>query len=122
MLSFDEAALLLDALADELPAALLHGLNGGISLLSDEKIHPDAVSDDLYIMGEYCVSQIGRHIALYYGSFARVYRNASAEVWRAQLRAVLLHELTHHTENRAGERGLERKDEENLRRYHDQNE
>ena len=118
MLSFDETGALLDELADSLPPALLDGLTGGIALLPEAKTHPDAHADDLYVMGEYCTDLLGRRIALYYGSFQEICGNAPAEVWKKRLREVLLHELMHHAETRAGEHGLERRDEEDLRRYH----
>ena len=38
-------------------------------LLEDAMPDPEA-GEDVYIMGEYCVDELGRYINIYYGSFA----------------------------------------------------
>jgi hypothetical protein len=60
---------------------------------------------------------MGRYIAIYYGSFIRLYGHFSREAMQNELRRVLIHEFTHHIESLAGERGLEMKDAEELEKY-----
>ena len=70
-------------------------------------------------MGEYIYSiSMGRMIKIYYGSFARSYSHLSESALTEQIREpALYHEFTHHMESLAGEKGLELKDEAQLRRY-----
>jgi hypothetical protein len=115
-MTIEEAGVLLDELAEELPGEFYRELNGGVLLDPAEKRHPDAPG--LYIMGEYHHHYVfGRYIVIYYGSFAQMYGNLPAGYWKSQLRKTLRHEFTHHVESLAGERGLERRDEEDLDRY-----
>lgn len=118
MIDIDRFEVILDDIAGELPAEFYRELNGGILLLPEAKISPYAVSDDLYIMGEYIYSSsMGRMIKIYYGSFARSCSHLSEDALTEQIREVLYHEFTHHMESLAGEKGLELKDEAQLRRY-----
>jgi len=57
------------------------------------------------------------YIAIYYGSFERVYGHLSRESLKEQLAHTLKHEFTHHLESLAGERGLEIKDAKFLEDY-----
>ena len=115
-MTIEEAGVLLDRLAEELPAEFYRELNGGILLDPSQKRHP--VSPGLYIMGEYHTHPVlGRQIIIYYGSFASTYRNALQGTWERELRKTLRHEFTHHIESLAGERGLERRDMDRLERY-----
>lgn len=117
--SFDQAAAVLDDLCETFPEPLFQRLNGGISLLPEAKPHPQFPEEGLYILGEYCRNRMGRYINLYYGSFAALARreNWSEEDWRKQLRTALAHELTHHVEGLAGEKGLEVKDAREMARW-----
>lgn len=118
MVSIDEAHILLDEIAQELPEEFWQELNGGVSLLPNRKRSPSAQGDDLYILGEYLIdSMLGRYINIYYGSFERMYGDCSPRMMKRHLRKVLFHEFTHHIESLAGERGLEIKDEEQIRAY-----
>ena len=119
MVTIDEAGAMLDEIAQELPADFYSQLNGGIMLLPNAKTHEAAGnSDDLYIMGEYTSSHtLGRFITIYFGSFEIVYGYMPPKAFREQLKRVLVHEFTHHLENLAGDRSLERKDELNLEKY-----
>ena len=116
MLSINRVGDILDRLAEELPMEFYRELNGGIILERGEKKNPHG--EDLSIMGEYIVSSTGRMIKIYYGSFERMYSWMDEEQLTEQLREVLRHEFTHHIESLAGERGLEKKDEEQLRDYY----
>ena len=111
-MTFDEAGEALDRMAEEFPEEFYAGLNGGISLLPDEKPDPEFPPGEMYILGEYCDDQMGRYILLYYGSFgALAAREAwTEEDWEEELYTTLAHEFTHHIEGLAGERGLDLKD------------
>ena len=122
ILSFDQVGDLLDEMAEEFPEEFYAELNGGISLLPEAREDPEG--EDLYIMGEYCNDMMGRYIVLYYGSFAALARQEdwTEEDWEDELYTTLAHEFTHHMEGRAGERGLEIKDEEFMEEFRAQRE
>ena len=107
---------ILDMLAEELPEEFYKELNAGIVLTPEIKRSPHG--NDLLIMGEYSRSNLGRGISIYGGSINKVYGWMSEEQMTEQLREVLRHEFTHHIESLAGERGLEIKDEQQLRDYY----
>jgi len=117
MVSFEEAAVMLDEIALELPGDIFIELNGGINLLPDVKPHPDGESGELYIMGEYCHNNIGRYINVYYGSVMRLYHRLPRESMREKLIGILKHEFTHHLESLAGERELIIKDMIQIEKY-----
>ena len=119
MLSFDEVGLLLDDMAEEFPPEFFDALNGGVALLPEAKPDPEFPPGEMYILGEYCNDMMGRHINLYYGSFAALAEQEdwTEEDWEDELYTTLAHEFTHHIEGRAGERGLELKDEAFLEEY-----
>ena len=108
MLSFEEAARRLDEFVDALPEGIYDDLNGGVNLIDAER------RDDSgrYVMGLYHHDAMGRYVEIFYGSFTALYGGASDEIFAAQLRKTLHHELTHHIENKAGDRTLERWDAE----------
>jgi len=121
MISFEEVEAMLDEVVQEIPREFFEKLNGGIVLLPDAKQH-HASAGDLFILGEYHNDRagyggLGRYIAIYYGSFVRLYGYADAATQKAELRRVVIHEFTHHIESLAGERGLEHKDAQNLAKY-----
>jgi len=120
MVTIDEAEIMLEEIAEELPKEFYDKLNGGILLLPDIKMHPARRADDLYIMGEYNRNMdMGRYIVIYFGSFAQVFGHLNHDQFREQLKRVLVHEFTHHIESLAGERGLEIKDAQNMRKYNE---
>jgi len=117
MYTIDDVGRMLDEIADEVPGELFNRLSGGVVLLEACMLHPEG-GGDLYILGEYSNRRdMGRCIYIYYGSFMRVHGYAPEAALRGQLRATLLHELTHHLESLAGERGLEVKDRLQLEEY-----
>ena len=73
MITFDECGAMLDEIADSMPYELYRDLNGGISLLPQLKVHPKALNNDLFILGEYIRNSLGNAIVFYYGSINRVY-------------------------------------------------
>ncbi|MDE6455773.1 MAG: metallopeptidase family protein [Dysosmobacter sp.] len=115
-LSFEQAAELLDRLAEPFPEALFDGLNGGVNVLEDEVPDQSFPDGEMYILGEYCDGLLGRYINLYYGSFAALAEKEdwTEEQWAEELRQTLSHELTHHMEARGGLHALDDKDEEEL--------
>ncbi len=118
MFSIQETNDILDEIADSIPYELYRELNGGIVLLPEAKLHPKAVDNDLYIMGEYHSSlAMGRYIKIYYGSFCKVYGHVSKEQYTERLRKVLLHELRHHNESLAGYEDLILYDEDTIANY-----
>ena len=119
MVTFDEAAEMLDDIAEEFPQAFYKNLNGGVYVLPDVKLDAASTANQpLYIMGEYIRRHdLGRFIYIYYGSFAKVFSHLPPEAFRRELKKVLAHEFTHHLESLAGERGLELEDEKQMERY-----
>ena len=116
--SFDMVREILDEIAEEVPEVFYRELHGGIILLPEEKKHLESKkSRNLYIMGEYHRNVMGRKIILYYGSFKKMYPKAPLEIIRGKLKDTLFHEFTHHIESLAGERGLEKKDQEKMEKY-----
>ena len=117
MISIDEMSLMLDEIAEELPAEIFRELNGGVSLLEQTKRSVNDPDGGLYTLGEYRRDQMGRYIVLYYGSICAVYGYKSREELRDGLKKLLTHELTHHIESLAGARDLEVKDKRDLEDY-----
>lgn len=115
--SIDRVNELLDDIADSIPVELYKGLSAGIILLENSKIHKEAINKDLYILGEYFRSPMEKQIKIYYGSFKVLYPNISEEALKERLREVLIHELTHHLEYRAGINDLENEDKHFISGY-----
>lgn len=82
MITFDECGVMLDEIADSMPYELYRDLNGGISLLPQLKVHPKALNNDLFILGEYIRNSLGNAIVFYYGSINRVYGSLDNEEYR----------------------------------------
>ena len=118
MITIEEMEVMLNEISGEIPQEFYNELNGGILLLPEAKYHPKGRADDLYILGEYNRGgNMGRYIAIYYGSIRCAYRHMSTKELREALMKLLLHEFTHHIESLAGEKTLEKKDEDELRNY-----
>lgn len=108
MLTFEEAAVWLDSCMEKLPKEIFKDLNGGVNLLPERRED----SDGLLTMGMYITDWCGRRVEIYYGSFEESFAGADDEEIRRELDKTLRHELTHHIENLAGDRSLEKWDEE----------
>ncbi|MDD6225426.1 MAG: metallopeptidase family protein [bacterium] len=102
MLTFEECGEMLDDIVDEMPRELFRELNGGVILMPQSKLHPCAVNNDLYILGEYRRDNLGKYIAVFYGSVATVYGNLPKEEIRTHLTKIMHHEVRHHNEYLAG--------------------
>ena len=101
-IDFEKCAEMLDEIADSMPYELYRDLNGGISLLPQIKVHPKALHNDLFILGEYIRNSLGNAIVFYYGSINRVYGNLSHDELYKQLVRIMHHEVRHHNEYLAG--------------------
>lgn len=117
MITFDECAEMLDEIADSMPYELYRDLNGGISLLPQSKVHPQAVNNDLFILGEYIRNSLGNAIVFYYGSISRVYGRLNSEEYYNMLVGILHHEVRHHNEYLAGCDDLGIYDKERILEY-----
>jgi hypothetical protein len=119
MIPINEFQEIADELALELPPVFYEQLNGGILLLEQYKLHEKSnPAKPLYVLGEYTYSgAMGRYIAIYYGSFARVFEGAGKEDLKNELRMTIRHEFRHHMESLAGSRDLEVEDHEKLAAY-----
>lgn len=118
MVSIDEFEKILSEITDELPEDFFVNLNGGIRLIPEAKIHPAAVSSDLYIMGEYHYDSVmGRYISIYYGSFMRTCSFLPLPALRERIAHTLKHEFRHHLESQGGQRDLEIIDDTQIQEY-----
>jgi hypothetical protein len=105
--AFREAAA---GMVDEIPEAFLKGLQG-VHVLEEAREEEDY--EDVYRLGEYLdpgtedflggQPGLGRHIALYYGSFVAVAEGDPTFDWEGELWETITHELRHHVESLAGE-------------------
>lgn len=93
---------MLDEIADSMPYELYRDLSGGMRLLVQSKLHPKAVNNDLYILGEYHRDVLGQYIVFYYGSFIKAYGGLPRDKFYEMLRRTLAHEVRHHNEYLAG--------------------
>lgn len=117
MLTFEECGAMLDDIADEMPVELFRDLNGGIILLPQSKLHPCAVNNDLYILGEYRRDNLGKYIAIFYGSIYRIYGHLPKEQINYHLTRILHHEVRHHNEYLAGCNDLNLYDKKQINQY-----
>lgn len=117
MISIERFSDILEELAEELPEEFYGELNLGVRLDLSTKLHPQARGNDLYILGEYSRSSMGKGIVIYYGSFERLFGDRDEDEIKDEMRKTLRHEFRHHMEGRAGECGLEKEDEKNLSDY-----
>jgi len=95
MISLEEFGVLADQIADEIPAIFYEGLNGGIQLKEEEKLHPlSREKAPVYILGLYIKDD-------FMGS-------------RIEIRDVMRHEFQHHVEIMCGNMDLIQEDEKEL--------
>ncbi len=108
----------LEKISEEIPKEFYKYLSGGIILEEDIKLHPKSRSErPLYVLGEYRNFNIGRSIAIYYGSFKRAYGYEEHSYIYEKLREALIHEFTHHLGSLSGRDKLKQEDEKRLREY-----
>lgn len=112
-MTFDEFKAALAEMVDEIPDEFLRELQG-VHALPEARL--EAGFREVYRMGEYldpgpesflsAGEGLGRHVALYYGSFARIAEADPSFDWEAELWETLTHELRHHVESLAGDVSL----------------
>lgn len=102
MVTFEECAQMLDDIADSMPQELFRDLNGGMSLETQAKVHPQSIRGELFILGEYVRNSIGNSIVFYYGSIMKVYGSLPNDKLYAELERIMHHEVKHHNEHLAG--------------------
>ncbi|NLY19966.1 MAG: metallopeptidase family protein [Tissierellia bacterium] len=118
--SIEQVNEILTQIADDIPHMFYKGLNGGIILEEDSKLHDDSLEHaPMYILGQYIRDILGAKIKIYYGSFMEVYPFVSVEFLENRLKEVLYHELLHHVEYLAGMDDLAVEDEIHLKAYLD---
>ena len=121
MVSFERFEELTYELAQQLPEEFFRKLDGGVMAREMVKIHPEAVNQDLLILGEYHRDpHLSRFVVLYYGSFMRAYGHLDEEGLKKEMWRVLRHEFLHHLESLAGERSLEIEDAIKIAAYREE--
>ena len=105
-------------MVDELPPEFMRGLQG-VHAIEEAKPEEDFV--DVWRLGEYldpgseqflgAGEGLGRHVALYYGSFVHVAAGDPEFDWEDEMWETLTHELRHHVESLAGDDSLNIEDE-----------
>lgn len=114
-MTYAEFVNLVERLWDEIPEAFKKGLQG-VHVLPKAK--PESGLKGVWRLGEYLdpgppsalggFEGLGRHIALYYGSFLQV--AGPGFDWEGEVWETLLHELRHHLESMAGRDDLVQED------------
>ena len=117
MYTFEECGEMLDEIADSMPYELYRDLSGGMRIVPHAKLHPKAVSNDLFILGEYHRDRLGKYIVFYYGSIIRCYGNLPRDKFYEMLRRTLAHEVRHHNEYLAGSDDLNLYDDKRIKDY-----
>ncbi len=122
-MSYEEFVELITRLWDEIPDEFKRDLQG-VHVLPQKKPDPSGLPG-VVRLGEYTDPgppsvfaghiSMGRHIALYYGSFAAVAAARQGFDWQEQAWKTLLHELRHHVESLAWRDDLIQEDLRRLR-------
>lgn len=112
-MTFAQFQATLAEMVDEIPDEFLAELQG-VHALPEARLEPDF--HEVYRLGEYLdpgpenflggSEGLGRHVALYYGSFAAVAEDDPEFDWEDELWETLTHELRHHVESLAGDVSL----------------
>lgn len=109
-MTFEQFQQLVQEMVDDIPPEFLRGLQG-VHVLDEERVEEEY--EDVVRMGEYldpgpadflgAGEGLGRHIALYYGSFKAIADEDPGFDWEEETWQTLTHELRHHVESLAGE-------------------
>lgn len=112
-MTFRDFQRALAEMVEEVPGEFLRGLQG-VHALEETRLEPDF--GEVYRLGEYLDpgpenflgggGGLGRHVALYYGSFAKLAEDDPDFEWEDELWETLTHELRHHVESLAGDVSL----------------
>ena len=120
MIDKDEFNFILSDLIDELPHAFFKELSGGIIVSDDSPQSEYSIKSDLFILGQYRVSSLGRQVIIYRGSFEKNFSHLSQQALKDKMREVLRHELRHHMEFLSGihnSKSLEAEDRRQIQEY-----
>ena len=112
-MTFEQFQSTIAEMVDEIPDEFLRGLQGVHAL---EQERPEEEYEEVWRLGEYldpgaedflgAGEGLGRHVALYYGSFRKVAEFDPDFDWEEELWETLTHELRHHVESLAGDASL----------------
>ena len=117
-MTFEKFSALIEEMVADVPAEFMRELQG-------VHVLPEAIVEDgyqdVYRMGEYldpgpadflgAGEGLGRHVAIYHGSFAAIAALDPDFDWEDEAWETLTHELRHHVESLAGEDYLVQQDE-----------
>lgn len=123
-MTFEAFRATVESMVEDIPDEFLEGLQG-VHVM--EQAVPEEDFEDVYRLGEYLDpgtpnflgghAGLGRHIALYYGSFVAVAEGDPDFDWETEIWDTLTHELRHHVESLAGEDSLVQDDIERQRGF-----
>jgi len=123
--TFDAFERLIAEMVEEVPDEFMRGLQG-VHVLPDVK-REEGFDEDVFRMGEYMDpgpedflgfhEGIGRHVAIYYGSFREIASQDPRFDWEEEAWETLTHELKHHVESLAGEDYLVQDDVEQAKEF-----
>ena len=109
-MTYERFRATVEAMIDDIPDVFLQELQG-VHALRDAK--REEGYEDVWRMGEYLdpgpedflggSEGLGRHVALYYGSFRRIASGDPEFDWEEEIWETLTHELQHHVESLAGD-------------------
>ena len=118
-MTYEEFKRLVAEMVDEVPPEFMRGLQG-VHVLPQAKPE-EGFDEDVYRMGEYldpgpadflgAGEGLGRHVAIYHGSFTAIAAMDPDFDWEDEAWETLTHELRHHVESLAGEDFLVQQDE-----------
>ncbi len=123
-MTFAAFEALVEEMVAEIPTVFFRDLQG-VHVL--EEARPEEGYVDVWRLGEYldpgtedflgAGEGLGRHVALYYGSFVAVADGDPAFDWEDEAWETLTHELRHHVESLAGDGRLIEQDLEDARGF-----
>lgn len=123
-MTFDEFQRMVEEMVAEIPPQFMEGLQG-VHVL--EQVVQEEGYEDVVRLGEYldpgpadflgAGEGLGRHVALYYGSFAVIAEDDPTFDWEEEAWETLTHELRHHVESLAGEDFLVQDDVERAKHF-----
>lgn len=84
-------------------------------MVEEESVRHKGDPPGVFVLGEYITDEyLPPRIALYHGSFAKLFRGEPEDVWADELWETLLHEIRHHVELMAGVSDLDLEDVQEL--------
>ena len=123
-MTYEEFQRMVEEMVAEIPPQFMEGLQG-VHVL--EQVVQEEGYEDVVRLGEYldpgpadflgAGEGLGRHVALYYGSFAVIAEDDLTFDWEEEAWETLTHELRHHVESLAGEDFLVQDDVERAKHF-----